>query len=129
MELHTYYSKNGLLRVSWGNRIDIHSLRRHFELLKANADYDRDLKVITSSDVGEIDIPLTRENMLLIKDWREDALTGYRSITTAFYNLNPIPAAYINYFSEFFDTEKSCLRQFSSEESALAWLMKGQSVY
>lgn len=128
MELHTYYSKKKLLRVTWGKRIDIHSIRRHFELLKANDNYSRDLLVITSSDVEEIDIPLTRENMLVLKDWRTDALGDYRSITTAIYNLKPIPSAYLNYFSEFFDSEKSKLRQFASEATALSWLMKGQSV-
>lgn len=126
MALHTYYSDRRLLRVSWGERLDIHSLRRHFELLKANKNYDRQLRVISSTDVEEIDIPLTRENMLLIKDWREDALEEYKSIRSAIYNLQPVPAAYLNYFSEFFDSRKSHMRQFSTESAALAWLLKGQ---
>ncbi len=128
MALHTYYSDKRLLRVSWGDRLDIHSIRKHFELLKANRNYDRNLRVITSTDVEEIIIPLTRENMLLIRDWRENALEEYVSIKSAIYNLQPVPAAYLNYFSEFFDTEKSHLRQFSSESAALAWLLKGHNV-
>ncbi len=128
MALHTYYSDRRLLRVTWGDRLDIHAIRTHFELLKANQNYDRNLRVITSTDVEEIIIPLTRENMLLIKDWREDALEEYVSIKSAIYNLKPVPAAYLNYFSEFFDTEKSDLRQFSSESAALAWLLKDHNV-
>lgn len=126
MALHTYYSDRRLLRVSWGDRLDIQALRRHFELLKANTNYDRKLRVISSTDVEEIDIPLTRENMLLIKDWREDALENYSSIRSAVYNLQPVPAAYLNYFSEFFDSKKSQMRQFATESDALAWLLKGQ---
>lgn len=128
MELHTYYSKLELLRVRWGNRIDIDSIRRHFTLLKMCNHYARDLKIISSTDVEEIAIPLTRENMKLIGEMRGEALVGYNSVTTAIFNLNPVPAAYLNYFSEFFDSDKSCLRQFSSEETALSWLTKGQSI-
>ncbi|MDQ8179052.1 hypothetical protein [Pelagicoccus sp. SDUM812005] len=123
MALHTYYSEKRLLRVSWGDRLDIEALRMHFELLKANTRYDRDLRVISSTDVEEIAIPLTRENMLKIKEWREEALVEYRSIRSAIYNLKPVPSAYLNYFSEFFDSKKSHLRQFSTEGAALSWLM------
>ncbi|MDQ8185341.1 hypothetical protein [Pelagicoccus sp. SDUM812002] len=126
MALHTYYSNRSLLRVVWGPKLGMDAVSMHFELLKANKNYDRNLRVITSTDVEEIDIPLTRENMLLIKDWREDALEEYRSIKSAVYNLQPVPSAYLNYFSEFFDSKKSYMRQFSSESAALAWLMKGQ---
>ncbi len=128
MALHTYYSDRRLLRVSWDSCLDIEGVRTHFELLKANKDYDRNLRVITSTDVEEVVIPLTRENMLLIKDWREDALADYKSIRSAIYNLKPVPAAYLSYFSEFFDSKKSHMRQFSSEETALAWLINGQSL-
>lgn len=128
MALHTYYSDRRLLRVRWGARLDIEALRMHFELLKANKSYDRNLRVITSTDVEEIDIPLTRENMLLVKDWREDALEEYKSIKSAIYNLHPVPAAYLNYFIEFFDSRKSHMRQFPTEAAALAWLAKGRSV-
>lgn len=128
MELHTYYSKLELLRVKWGTRIDLDAIRRHFTLLKMCNHYARDLKIITSSDVEEIAIPLTRENMKMIGEMREEALSGYHTVTTAIFNLNPVPSAYLNYFSEFFDSDKSCLRQFSSEETALSWLMKGQSI-
>lgn len=128
MELHTYYSKLGLLRVSWGERIDLDSLRHHFELLKVNEHYARDLKVISSSGVEEIGVPLTKENMLLVREWREDALTDYSSIRTALYALSPIPAAYISYFSEFFDSKKSLLRQFATEREAMRWLMRDENV-
>lgn len=124
MALHTYYSEKRLLRVSWGEVLDLKAVRTHFELLKANTHYDRNLRVLTSSPVEEIKVPLTRENMLLIKSWREDALSEYESITSAIYSLKPIPAAYISYFSEFFDSEKSLIKQFSSESAALAWLME-----
>ncbi|MBD5779172.1 hypothetical protein IEN85_06675 [Pelagicoccus sp. NFK12] len=126
MALHTYYSDRRLLRVSWGKRIDIGAVRMHFQLLKANSSYDRNLRVITSTDVEEIEIPLTRKNMLLIKEWREEALAEYNSIRSAIYNLQPVPSAYLNYFSEFFDCKKSHMRQFSTEGAALAWLTKGE---
>ncbi|MBK1876426.1 hypothetical protein [Pelagicoccus mobilis] len=128
MELHTYYSKLGLLRVTWGSKIDLRALKHHFELLKVNTHYARDLKVITSSPVEEIGVPLTKDNMLLVKQWREESLEDYNSITTAFYGLSPIPSAYISYFSEFFDSKKSLLRQFASEKDAMTWLMRDQKV-
>lgn len=123
MALHTYFSEKRLLRVCWGERLDLEAVRKHFELLKANTQYDRNLRVLTSSSVEEIEVPLARENMLLIKGWREDALSEYESITSAIYSLPPIPAAYVSYFSEFFDSDKSLIKQFSLESAALAWLM------
>ena len=126
MALHTYHSRRRILRVSWGHRLDIQAVRLHFELLKANKDYDRNLRVITSTGVEDIHIPLTRENMILIRDWREDALAAYQSVRTAAYNLEPVPAAHLSYFSAFFDSKKSRLRQFPSEDAALAWLLQGQ---
>lgn len=128
MELHTYYSNQNLLRVTWGEKVELDSLHRHFELLKANKTYSRRLRVISSSEVEEIRIPLTRENMILIKGWREDALTDYQTIKTALYGLSPVPAAYVHYFSEFFDSEKSLIRQFTTEKEALAWLEKSENV-
>lgn len=125
MELHTYFSELGLLRLSWGERIDAQSLRRHFDLLMANKHYDRNLKVITSAPVEELGFSLTKENMLVIRQWREDALHSYESIMTAFYGIKPVPAAYIDYFSEFFDSDKSRLKLFSSREAAIQWLMPG----
>lgn len=122
MELHTYYSNRKLLRITWGKCIDLGSIRRHFELLKAGAHYARDLRIVTSSDVEEINIALTRENMLTIRDWRRDALESYRSVKTGIYALSPVPAAYVNYFSEFFDAEKSCIKLFPTEAAALDWL-------
>ncbi|MDQ8203175.1 hypothetical protein [Pelagicoccus sp. SDUM812003] len=125
MELHTYFSNLGLLRVSWGPVIDTDSIRRHFDLLIANKNYARDLKIITSAEVEELAFPLTHEKMETFRRWREEALTDYDSLTTAFYSIKPVPAAYIDYFSEFFDTEKSLMRQFSSQEAALKWLIPG----
>lgn len=124
MELHVYHSKRGLLRVSWGRVIDEESLRRHYDMLR-NERYARNLKVITSADVEELAFPLTQEKMEMFRRWREEALRDYESITTAFYNLQPVPAAYISYFSEFFDSDKSCMRQFATEQAAMAWLMLG----
>ena len=128
MELHTYYSKLGLLRVTWGKRIDARSVRRHFDLLMINTNYARDLKVITSADVEELGFSLTHENMMVFRRWRAEALENYDSITTAFYNIQPVPAAYIDYFSQFFDSRKSRMRQFRSREAALAWLLPGAEV-
>ncbi len=123
MELHVYYSDKGLLRVAWGPTIDATSLRRHYDMLAANKNYARNLKIITSSDVEELAFALTQENMTVFRQWRLDALRDYESVTTAFYGINPVPAAYIDYFSEFFDAENSCMRQFSREADAMAWLM------
>ncbi|MBC2607594.1 hypothetical protein [Pelagicoccus albus] len=122
MELHTYYSKTGLLKVSWGNRIDLDSVLRHFELLRVSSHYDRNLKVISSSEVEEIDIPLVRDNLIKIRNWRYRALQNYTSVRTALYGLSPVPATYVHYFSEFFDTEKSCIELFETERQAFEWL-------
>lgn len=125
MGLHIYHSKRQLLRLSWGRVVTMDTVRRHFELLIANKSYPRNLRIITSTDVEEIGFPLTNENMAKIGEWRVRALEGYDSIYTALYNLKPVPSAYISFFSEFFDSPKSCLKQFSSEEIALKWLLGG----
>ena len=122
MELHVYYSEPKLLRVAWGQSITLDSLRRHFDLLIANDHYPRRLRVISSADIEELGFALTHANMLLIKGWRDDALRRYESVTTALYNLKPVPSAYISYFSEFFDSPKSRLKQFATEQAALHWL-------
>lgn len=118
-----YFSKLGLLRVDWGGTITLAALKRHFELLKANTRYARSLLAITSFDGTEIAFELSEQNMALVSVWRLEALSRYDSIRTAFVGLNPVPAAYVNYFSSFFDAPNSTLRQFATEEEARAWLL------
>lgn len=124
MELHVYYSVQRLLRVSWGEVVTEESVRRHFDMLIANTHYARDLRIITSADIREVGFPPTQTIMTRISQWRQEALDRYDSITTAFYNINPVPSAYISYFSLFFDSPKSVIKQFSSEMEALRWLMQ-----
>lgn len=126
MELHVYYSSRGLLRVAWGPVITEDSIRRHLEMMVANKHYARDLRIITSADVEELGFPLTQTYMDRIKNWRDEALRHYSSVTTAFYNIKPVPAAYVSYFSTFFDAPNSRMKQFSSEAAAMEWLMKAR---
>ncbi len=43
-------------------------------------------------------------------------------VANGLYKLKPVPSAYISYFSAFFDSPKSTLKLFSTEEAALRWL-------
>lgn len=111
------------MRVDWGRTITLAALKRHFELLKANTRYARSLRAITSFNGAEIAFDLSEENMALVCVWRLEALSRYESIRTAFFGLNPVPAAYVNYFSTFFDAPNSTLRQFATEKEARTWLL------
>lgn len=124
-EQHLYNSKHRLLRVSWGSRITLGSIERHFTLLKSSELYSRRLRVISSSDVEEIGFSLTEENMRFLQRLAHEALENYELVRTAVYGLKPIPAAYVSYFSSFFDSEKSRLKQFETEEAAMEWLLRG----
>jgi len=123
VELQTYDEKTGLLRVSWKNRIDMDALQEQLALVALRSSYPRDLKVISTSHLEEVAIPLTQGNLESLCGMCDDALDHYHSARLAIYGLRPVPAAYVSCFSEFWRSSKAVICQFPSEQEAVEWLL------